>query len=234
MVETKMEQNLPKIKSAADQVREHIQKAIFAGEIKPGTWLKEKDIGEWLGVSRTPIREAFRILSAEGLLEISSNKGVRVVCICKEDLADLFEVRLLLESHCLRKLVETATERNIQNMAKLLDAVRDAMHQGDVPSYFSLAYDFHDYLIEQSRNARLIAAYSVLKNSIRCAQLLLLKDPQGYRLQEDEHKAILDAIRERDADKAVSLLQSHMEMVYKRMVGNIDSEKWAACEGDIV
>ena len=84
-----------KIKTMADQIADHIQRSIFEGNIFPGDRLIENEIAKQLDVSRTPTREAFRILASQGLVEITSNKGVRVTLITKSDLADLFEMRHL-------------------------------------------------------------------------------------------------------------------------------------------
>jgi DNA-binding GntR family transcriptional regulator len=213
-----------KIKSIAEQIAAHIHAAIFAGKILPGERLKENDISEWLGVSRTPTREAFRILESQGLIEINPNKGVQVSLITREDLAELFELRQVLELHCLRKFVKTANETDIQDLEVLIQNMEKALAANDTLSYLRYSVDFHLHYIAKCQNKRLISIFSVLKDNIRCAQIFFMKKWVTRKESVEEHRAILKALKDRDAGRSETLLRKHLNNSYERMLKFIDRD----------
>ena len=214
-----------KIKSIAEQVVEHIHEAIFEGKILPGERLKENDISEWLGVSRTPTREAFRILESQGLIEINPNKGVQVSLITREDLAELFELRQVLELHCLRKFVETADRADLQDLEVLIQNMEKAVAVNDTLSYLRYSVDFHLHYIAKCQNKRLVSIFSVLTDNIRCAQIFFMNKWITRQESVEEHRAILRALKERDAGKSEMLLQRHLNNSYERMLKFIDRDQ---------
>jgi len=213
-----------KIKSIAEQIVEHIHKAIFEGKILPGERLKENDISKWLGVSRTPTREAFRILESQGLLEINPNKGVQVTLLTLKDLAELFELRQILELHCLRKFVETSSEADIQDMEVLIENMEKAVAANDTLSYLRYSVDFHLHYIAKCRNKRLNSIFSVLADNIRCAQIFFMKKWVTRKGSVEEHRTILEALKDRDAERSEMLLQRHLNNSYERMIEFIDRD----------
>lgn len=216
---------LPKIKSMADQIADHIQRSIFEGDILPGDRLKENDIAKQLNVSRTPAREAFRILASQGLVEITSNRGVRVTLISKADLADLFEMRLLLELHCLQKFVNKATKTEIRDLEVVLQKMAKAVAENDRSAYLQHSTDFHIYYIDKCQNKRLISVFEVLRNNIRCAQIFYLRKSKARKESVEEHRAIWRAIKAGDTDKSETALRKHLENSYERMIKLIDPDE---------
>ena len=213
-----------KIKTIAEQVAAHIHEAIFEGKIIPGERLKENDISEWLGVSRTPTREAFRILESQGLIEINPNKGVQVSLITREDLAELFELRQVLELHCLRKFVETADKADLQDLEVLIQNMEKAVAANNTFSYLQYSVDFHLHYIAKCGNKRLISIFSVLTDNIRCAQIFFMKKWITRQESVEEHRAIWKAIKDRDVAKSETLLGKHLNNSYERMLKFIDRE----------
>jgi len=211
-----------KIKSMADQIADHIQKTIFDGEILPGDRLKENSVTKQLNVSRTPTREAFRILAAQGLVEITSNRGVHVTLISKADLADLFKMRLLLELHCLRKFVNKSTKAETRDLDLILQKMLKAVADNDRSAYLQHSTDFHIYYIEKCQNKRLISVFEVLRNNIRCAQIFYLRKTRARKESVEEHRTIWRAIKARDTDNSETALRIHLENSYERMIKLID------------
>ncbi len=214
----------PKIKSIADQIADHIQRSIFEGKILPGERLKENDVAKQLNVSRTPTREAFRILASQGLVEITSNRGVRVTLITKADLADLFEMRLLLEMHCLRKFVNKATKAEIRDLEVMLQKMAKAVADNDSSAYLQHAFEFHIYYIDKCQNKRLISVFEVLRNNIRCAQILYMRKVKARKKSVEEHRAIWIAIKAGDTENSETALRKHLENSYERMIKLIDMD----------
>ena len=204
-----------KIITIIDQIVDHIRNAIFSGEFIPGSKLKEKEISAWLGVSRMPVREAFRILEAQGLIEIEPNKGAKVSRISLEDLEDIYEARVLLEVYCLRKFVRLISDQDIAVMEDICDKMETAIEIKDPLAYFDHSFNFHKYYISHCQNKVLESIFLRMENSIRCLQFNLDKKPEFYRKSLKEHRQILKALREKEADDCEKLIRRHLESGYK-------------------
>ncbi len=215
---------ITKIKSTVDQIVDHIKSSILNGEIMPGDRLKENDMAQRLDVSRTPTREAFRILAAQGLVEITSNKGVRVALINKTDLADLFEMRLLLELYCLQKFVNKVTQSEIRELELALQKMAKAVDDNDSTAYLQHSFSFHIYYINKCRNKRLISVFEVLRNNIRCAQIFYMRKAKARKESVEEHRAIWLAIKAGDVAKSETALRNHLENSYARMIKFVDQD----------
>ena len=205
------------IKTTTDQVVEHITEAIYAGKFSPGSKLKETEISKWLEISRTPIREAFRVLASKGLVEISSNKGVRIPVVTIEDLDEICEFRILLEEFCIRKFLENMNETFIHEMEDIVRDMEKAMEERDYRSYFEHSIGFHAYYLKKCQNSRVYDAFSVMRNTIQCAQLLLKDKPRSYGESIKEHRELLEALRQRDLDKCKTLIRKHLLENCERM-----------------
>ena len=214
-----------KIKTMADQIADHIQRSIFEGNIFPGDRLIENEIAKQLDVSRTPTREAFRILASQGLVEITSNKGVRVTLITKSDLADLFEMRILLEKHCLRKFVDNVTGTEIRDLEKELQKMSRAVSDNDSSAYLKHSVNFHAYFINKCQNKRLISFFKILKNNIHCAQIFYMRKAVARRDSVEEHRAIWQAIKTGGIEQAEAALSKHLENSHARMIRLIDRDE---------
>ncbi len=204
-----------KIVTTIDQIVDHIRNAIFSGKFIPGSKLKEKEVSDWLGVSRMPVREAFRILEAQGLIEIEPNKGAKVTRISLADLEEIYEARVLLEVYCLRKFVGLISEQNIAVMEGICDKMETAIEQKDPLAYFDHSFSFHKYYISHCQNKVLESVFMRMENSIRCLQFNLEKEPEFYRKSLKEHRQILKALRAKEADDCEKLIRRHLESGYK-------------------
>jgi DNA-binding GntR family transcriptional regulator len=208
----------------ADQIADHLRKSIFDGKILPGERLIENEIANQLDVSRTPTREAFRILASQGLVEMTSNKGVRVTLFTKAELTDLFEMRHLLERYCLQKFVHSSTQDEIQELAALLQKMAQAVAEKDNLAYLRHSVDFHAYYVEKCRNKRLISIFEILRNNIHCAQVFYMRKAKARKESVEEHRAIWTALNARDSKNSEIALRKHLENSFKRMVTYIDQE----------
>ena len=204
-----------KIITPIDQIVDHIRRAVFNGKFIPGSKLKEKDISEWLGISRMPVREAFRILEAQGLVEIEPNKGAKVSLISPEDLEEICEARVLLEVYCLRKFVNLITDQDVLAIKEICNKMENAIDQMDLLSYFHHSFEFHNYYISHCQNKLLESVFLRMENSIRCLQFSLDKNPKFYRKSLKEHRQILKALQAKDADGCERLIRRHLESAYR-------------------
>lgn len=180
----------------------------------PGSRLLEADICKWLEVSRTPVREAIRVLESERLVEIKPNKGTYVRKITFEELDEIIEFRALIEVYCIRKFLSFMNEDDLIEMESILKKLDNFLSQKDYSSHDDLAIDFHGYYISKCRNELIHSVFSNLRNSIRFAQSVLLKNIEYREKAQKEHKEIMEAIKERDPDKCEGLLRKHLEAGY--------------------
>ena len=213
------------IKTTARQVAEHLKKAILTGGFMPGSKLKENEMSELFNLSRTPIREAFRILEAEGLVEIKANKGVRVTLITIEDVNEVYELRFLLELYCIKIFVKFVNASNFRDLEDILEKMESAVNRKDYASYLAISIDFHGYYVKNCQNKRMFEIFSNMKNTIRLAHVFLDKNQNYYKKSLFEHKNILKAIKEKDQRKCENLLQQHLEASCEIMKRNLSRIK---------
>ena len=213
-----------KIKTASEQIAESLKEDIFSGKYLPGTKLKEKEISELMSVSRTPIREAFRILQSDGLVEISSNKGVQVINITEEDVDEVCELRMILEIHCIKKIIKILDEDDFLRLEEIVKKTEEMLIKQDYSSYYTHSINFHEYIMSNCKNKRLYSAFLNARNSIRCAQMVLDKDSNSLKKSIEFHKEIIQSLRERNLGSSVKLIRQHLEDNYKIMQENLRSQ----------
>ena len=212
--------NPRRIKTTTEQIVDYIRQAIFDGRFLPGDKLKENEIAKWLAVSRTPVREALCKLEAEGLAEFQPNKGVQVPLLENQDIDEICEMRMLIELQCIRKFMRLATASHFAELQGMLTAMADALDHNEVAQYMALGIDFHAYIIQQCQNMRMYSCFQRLRNTIRCAQAVLGKDPAFCRRSLRGHQDLIKALKERSRD-CEKMLRRHIEASCERMRTNL-------------
>lgn len=205
-----------KVKTTSAQIASIIRQAIISGELKPGQRLREPEIAESLGVSRSPIREAFRVLEAEGLVEITPNKGVSVTLLDENDLREIFELRILLESHGVRLACENMTEEHLRRLGALIDEMEKRIQSKDYLDYLHISQQFHEFYMKNCNNERLFNVFRILRNNILATQIFAYSYPDHASNSIEEHKNIFSALLEKNPDKAEKRLREHLESGYER------------------
>lgn len=193
-----------------DVVFNTLRQAILHGDLKPGERLMEIKLAKQLGVSRTPIREAIRMLELEGLVVMIPRRGAAVAQITKQDLEDVLEVRCSLEELA----VELACTRITGNeLKKLHDVLRDFEHACDTNNLQILAekdVEFHDIIFESTGNRRLIQLLNNLREQMFRYRLEYLKDETSHDRLLLEHKTIENDIRNHDVESARQHIKEHI------------------------
>lgn len=198
--------------SLPDLVQDELERLILDGKLAPGEPLREIAVASLLGVSRGPVREAFRGLEEKGLLRIEKNCGVSVRTLSPEEADQIYEVRIVLEVMIGRKVAETLTKAGLAELKAIVRAMTPAAKDDNVHPYTRLNLAFHDALARLSGNAALHESYRRL-----VAQLTLfrhkayLHDKNSMALSLREHQAILDAIEAQKPNRASDLLRSHAQ-----------------------
>jgi DNA-binding GntR family transcriptional regulator len=203
------------IKSLMNVVLDTIRRRIFTGEFRPGQRINESEIAVNLGISRSPVREAFRILERDGLINTLPRKGSYITDISLQDLEELFEVRKILECYaldCIKKRTKKSPEK-IQSMIEKLD--RNLLKKHDP---FSVVSGFHYNLVELSNNYRLIELYKILAVSLRRYWLIYHIEKGQRDISLEHHQGIADILKKGDYTGTKTLLKKHIQYV-KGVVG---------------
>lgn len=206
--------------SLRGRVFQKIREDILSGKYKEHEELKEVAIGEELGVSRTPVREAFRQLELEGLIRMVPNKGAYVTGITAKDVKDIYMIRSLLEGLCARMATEKITEEQLEEMEENIYLAQFHADKGHMEQMAELDNRFHDILYAACDSKML---EHLLKDFheyvLRIRQKTLSTSSRG-RASNDEHRQIMEAIKEKDARKAEELANRHIINAYDNMVQN--------------
>lgn len=199
-------------------VQEELERMIMEGRLLPGEQLREITLSALLGVSRGPIREAFRTLEEKGLVTTVKNCGVFVRKLDAAEADQIYEVREALEALIGEKLAIQVTAAGIAELANLIEQMESAVGAADINRYTALNFSFHDSLARLSGNPKLHATYQRL-----VAELALFRrhtyvhDENSLQLSLAEHQAIHAAIVRRDAAQIVSLLRRHVSDSRQRL-----------------
>jgi DNA-binding GntR family transcriptional regulator len=190
------------------RLRDHI----VEGNIPDGGRVPERQLCEMLGISRTPLREALKVLAAEGLVELLPNRGARVRQMNERDLEELFDVMGGLEGLAGRLACENITESEIAEIERLHYEMYGFYLHRDMHGYFRLNQLIHQKILEASRNATLLSAYASFAGRIRrvrySANFARKRDRWGEAMRE--HEAILDALRRRAGSELSDILFKHL------------------------
>jgi DNA-binding GntR family transcriptional regulator len=198
-------------KPLATQVAEEIRRLIRANNLVSGQRLSEQRLCERLGVSRTPLREALRILSAEGLVTISPNKGARVAESSIEDTFHMFEAMGVLEGSCARLAAERLTDTDLETMESLHEQLEISHRNGDPESYMSWNREFHEFVQEKAGNPVLGRIVSGLRDVILLHRYRQIYRPGRFDESMEEHRRLIEAFRARDSERAERLMQTHLQ-----------------------
>ena len=200
-------------------VQDELERMILAGELAPGSKLTELTIASQLGVSRGPVREAFRMLDEAGLVRTEKNRGVFVRDIAIDEALEIFELRAVMEMYIGRKLAETATAAQVRELRLLVDAMDQACKHDDAQDYHRHNLAFHARLLSLVGNAKFAATYSRLIKElslIRRKNLTL----ESMKIYSREHRQIVKAIAARDSEAAGQALFDHVMNSRERTLQN--------------
>lgn len=181
---------------------------IRRGELLPGARLRENELAERLGISRTPVREAIRQLESDGLVAHLPRQGATVRTLDYPEIMELYEMRAVLEGTAARLAARGASEVEIAELRALNDELAKAGHGREA---YELNRQFHLTLLDAAKNRFLVKATDALQKTMFILGTSTLIEPERARQAVAEHKAILDALEKRDDTKAENLMRTHIE-----------------------
>ena len=206
----------------ADGVFDAIRHLIITQKIKGGERLDYKELGELLNVSRVPLREAVQRLNATGLLQISNNNGTFVTQLSHEDIKDICNLRMMLETSSLRDGIDNISDRELDELEDVFRKEADVQEKD--PDYRTTEYimdaddSFHNLLIKSANSRIFSRVYLQIEDFI----LMLRNMNRREYISSQEHINIIQAMRNHDVEKAVVLLEAHLNSVCERLLLNIE------------
>jgi DNA-binding GntR family transcriptional regulator len=210
----------PLNRSLADEIVIRLRKAILSGQFKPDERLGEQFLAKTLGVSRGPIREALNRLEHEGLVIIYRNRGAFVARLSREDVDEVYSLRLALEKLALRLAIQNAGASDLDEMQAIIDTMASYLERGlTEQAGAELDVRFHDILYRSTNHKRLYDCWENLRPQIHVFLLSrAAANPDFRQYAVDGHQAILDAIRDKDEVRAIAILEDHLQGAYDRVV----------------
>jgi len=189
-----------------------LRRAILDGYFEPGERLDQEAIAGELDVSRTPIREAIAALESEGLLESKPHRGVFVTKVSREDIREVFALRALLEAEVVCEATSTIPDSVLDELERMLKGAQKAYETGDQAAQFDADKHFHKTLREFTENSLLREVLDGVNNRVSAVRRFAQTKP-GPHVDEfaREHLDILQALRQRDAERAAELMKLHLE-----------------------
>jgi len=206
--------------SLASAALQEIERLILAGELPPGAKLTEAALSERLGVSRGPIREAFRRLEEAGLLRQEKNRGVFVRDIAPDEAAEIFDLRAVMDELAGRRLAQSMTAEQSRLLRGIVERMEQAARADDADAYHLLNLEFHDRLVEFAGNRKMATVYRRLVKELSLARRRNLSEQQALSHSVAEHRQILKVIASGDAAAAGRALYEHAEASKQRMLRN--------------
>lgn len=193
-----------------DELVDRLRHMIVEGDLKPGEKLSEKDLSEFFGVSRTPLREALKVLGKEGLVSLVPNRGATVSKLTIADLEEAFPIMGALESVSGELACAHITDAEIAKLERLHNEMVDKYKTGDLKNYFKLNENIHSLILDAARNPTLSEMQRSLSGRIRRARYMANMSAERWARAVAEHEAILAALKERDGEKLGTILKDHL------------------------
>ncbi len=195
----------------AESVYYQIRRKILNGKYTPGENLTELEVSKELNVSRTPVREAFKHLESEGLLELRPNRGAVVVGIGRSDIEDIYEIRSLLEGRAAERAALQADKKALEQLAEILDLTEFYIERKDFDRVTTMDDRFHRTIYELTGSRMLQRILKELHAYAENIRERSIKEPGRAELMLREHRAIVEAMVAQNPEKAGQLMVQHVQ-----------------------
>ena len=194
-----------------EQVAERLRQRIFSRELEPGSWIDELKIAEEYGISRTPMREALKVLAAEGLVTMKVRRGAYVTEVSEKDLRDVYHLLSLLESDAAAQTATLATDAELLELEQLHQSLEDAAHpkRGHREKFFEVNERFHMRLLAIANNRWRDSVVADLRKVMKLNRHNSLLKTGRVQESLQEHRAIMAALKARNASAAADTMQAH-------------------------
>lgn len=211
--------------SISHKIYKYLQKAIGDGSFKPGDKLVENSLAKKLGVSRPPIREAFRLLQKDGLVTIFPRRGAYVSRVTAKDAEDIYAIRAYLEPLAVHLSLRHFKQKDFSAFEHLLEGMAVAVKENDFDAFKKLNKQFHDKFFEKTNNPKLNQLYETFSRQIERFRSTAFRVPVRLKRSLHEHQMIYTALRNQDLPRTEMLVRDHIENAGKDLIAYLKSLK---------
>ena len=203
-----------------EKILENIRDSIISGLLKAGSRVSEPELAERYGISRTPIREAFRQLESEGYLTVIPRRGAVVREFNQKDVEEFYAIKSILEGYAARRACEKLTDKELDKLQAINNRLAELAGNNDIKAFFKVHSDFHDLFIKAADNEKLRDLITSLVSRFQRLRLMSLSMPNRMKISVQEHEKILEAFRRKDAAAAEKLVSKNAEYGGKVLMGS--------------
>ena len=193
-----------------EDVADRLREQIFSKQLAPGSWLDEQSLAEQLGISRTPMREAIKVLASEGLVTIKMRRGAYVTEVVRKDLEQIFTILSLLEGEAARETANKATEEELNQLDYWHHRLEKAAADRDIEQFFEINGKFHELIQEIAGNRWMNGVIADLRKVLKLHRRDSLTSTGRLQNSLIEHRAILNALLKRDPVGAETAMRKHL------------------------
>ena len=196
--------------SLHEDVAARLRELIFAGDLSPGAFMDEVQLAAQLEISRTPLREALKVLAAEGLVRHEPRRGCFVAEVTEKDLDEIFPVIALLEGRCAFEAAQNASDADLATLEALHDKLSRHARTKRINEYYATNFAIHEAIIRLANNRWLAQVITDLRKIVKLARLQQLHAPGRLEQSLSEHLAVFAALKARDAAGAQEAMKTHL------------------------
>lgn len=208
--------------SLHDAILTRLRDMIIEGELAPGTRINEGQVGAFLGVSRTPLREAIKFLASEGLIELVPSRGAVVKKFTAKEVRDMIDVIRTLEQHAGRTACATASDAGIARVRAMHDQMLGCYQRGDRLAYYKLNQAIHSAIVALADNAALADVHQLLQTRLKRIRFIGHDGPQKWAGAVAEHEEMIAALEARDPDRLAAIIGEHMDQAWNRVQDGLE------------
>ncbi len=206
-----------------EELVDRLRNLVVEDALKPGEKVPEKDLCEAFGVSRTPLREALKVLASEGLVVLQANRGARVATVTREELEKTFPIIAVLEELAGELACRNLSDNEIEWIEQRHDAMIKAYIAKDRKAYFRANQDIHNALIAGARNDILETHHRLLASRVRRARFMVNLSDERWSQAIQEHEQMMEKLRDRDCEGLGRLMKIHMMNKYAAHIRAIEA-----------
>lgn len=206
------------------ELTDRLRSMVIEGVLVPGEKVPERELCEKLGVSRTPMREALKVLAADGLLSLEPNKGARVRAITVEDLEEVFPVMGALEALAGELACANISDNQLNELKTAHETMMRHYRDSDMPNYFKQNERIHELIFDATDNDTLLSMYRSLSVRVRSARYLANMTPARWEQAVSEHEEMIVALDNRDSKELGSILKRHLQNKFATVKSWVESQ----------
>ncbi len=217
-----------------EKILEKIREDILKGNLRPGEKVAEPELAANFGISRTPIREAFRQLESEGYLTVIPRKGAVVASLSERDVAEFYAIKSILEGYAARIAAERLSEKDLERLEAINERLEKLAKEGDVKTFFRVHNEFHELFIKAAGNDKLGDLITQLVMKFNRPRLASLSLPGRMEISVQEHRKIIEAFRHKDGEKADNLVRKTAAIGGQVLIQSIAQEEGRRVEKSVL